>query len=788
MSKSTKTIWAWLALLIITMGTSMAFAAGDGNTSEAAMTSGSVAASHAPAVGPASRNDHGSSVVKGPSKGHSAAATVKIADKNTMKLLRTDWLHKGEEAVLKDPDVGWSGFFFGSIGMMAFVLVGVVFYFFTGRFKRSGLKFKLYAGFSTMVLLVFAIGGFGFYYMSNVAQMGHLEARSLELDMKTGVISTAQLNFILHGIENKAYGEEQLQVMRNTIAEFSTDVAEIRKISGLEEEDQRDLDRILVDVESYKTEMVELAENYHIIEEDKEELDHLGKQVDDALGSMARHHEELLDKLEAKININVRKELVRQTHLVEKLVEAEILSLKISHAEVEFLLDKNPDFIGEMEHELSELTALLRDIEGNLDEGKEIALMKEVEKEVETYVEKLREIIRAEAVVMKDNSEMLGQMQDIDHLSTAISHRMEKRMDMAETEGDWAVIIVILLATVAGVFFSILVTSLISKPIKSAIDSMGEGSAQVTSASGQVAESSQSLAQGNSEQAASLEEISASMEELSSTILDNTEKAQSAEKLSQEATQFGNEGLQAMERMSSSINDIKSSSDETAKIIKTIDEIAFQTNLLALNAAVEAARAGDAGRGFAVVAEEVRNLALRSAKAAKSTSDLIEESQDKSPGGVKVSEEVSAVLNKINGAIDEVNKNVQEVVVSSTEQSKGVVNINTAMAQIETVTQSNASNAEEGAAASEELSAQASILDEIVTGLAGVVNGADKSNGHLQSTGGEGNGQRHRNSGNGINGGSLQDKIQLNHHPVKTPEMHAWEQSEKEEEEEEKIA
>lgn len=782
MSKSTKTIWASLALLIITMGTSMAFAAGDGNASQAAMTFGSVAASHAPAVGPASRNDPGSSVVKKQSKGHSSAATIKIADKNTMKLLRTDWLDTGEEAVLKDPDVGWSGFFFGSIGMMAFVLVVVVIYFFTGRFKRTGLKFKLYAGFSIMVLLVFAIGGFGFYYMANVSQMGRLEAQSLEIDVMTGKVSTAQLNFILHGIENKAYGEEQLKIIDELVAEFSTDVAEIQKSSSLDEEDQRDLNRILIDVQAYKTEMAELAKNYHTIEENKEELDLLGKKVDDALGSMALHHEELLDKLESEVDTKLRKELTRQTHLVENLTKAEILSLKISRAEVEFLLDKNPELVREMEHELSELTALLQDIEGNLDEGKEIALMKEVEREVENYTEKLREVVRAEAVVMKDNAETLGQMKEIEHLSAAISHRMEKRMDMAETEGDWAVIIVILLGTLAGVFFSILVTSLISKPIKSAIDSMREGSSQVTSASGQVASSSQSLAEGNSEQAASLEEISASIEELSSTILENTNKAQSAEKLSQDATQFGVEGLQAMERMSSSINDIKSSSNETAKIIKTIDEIAFQTNLLALNAAVEAARAGDAGRGFAVVAEEVRNLALRSAEAAKNTSDLIEESQDKSQVGVKVAEEVSGVLNKINTAIEEVSKNVQEVVVSSAEQSQGVKQINTAMAQIETVTQGNAANAEEGAAASEELSAQAAILDEIVNDLAGVVGGADKLNGHVQSTVSEGNGRPPQGAGNGTTGGTLAGKIQVDHHPVKTPDMKLWDQSEKEEE------
>ncbi len=178
-----------------------------------------------------------------------------------------------------------------------------------------------------------------------------------------------------------------------------------------------------------------------------------------------------------------------------------------------------------------------------------------------------------------------------------------------------------------------------------------------------------------------------------------------------------------MGRMSAAINDIKKSADQMAKIIKTIDEIAFQTNLLALNAAVEAARAGDAGKGFAVVAEEVRNLARRSAESAKSTSELIEDSQQKANDGVGISAEVVTGLNEVNTAVEKVADLLKEVAAASNEQAEGVTQVNQAVAQMDQVTQSNAANAEQTAAASEELSAQAMELNAAVDRLKAIVGG-----------------------------------------------------------------
>jgi methyl-accepting chemotaxis protein len=170
-----------------------------------------------------------------------------------------------------------------------------------------------------------------------------------------------------------------------------------------------------------------------------------------------------------------------------------------------------------------------------------------------------------------------------------------------------------------------------------------------------------------------------------------------------------------MKRLADAIDRIKSSSDKTAKIVKTIDEIAFQTNLLALNAAVEAARAGDAGKGFAVVAEEVRSLAMRSAEAAKSTADLIEESVKNAEGGVAINQEVMKNLVEINDQVKKVSDVMAEIAASSEQQSRGVDQVNTAVEQVNQVTQQTASNAEESASAAEELASQAEDMRGVVS-------------------------------------------------------------------------
>ncbi|MDX9972130.1 MAG: methyl-accepting chemotaxis protein [FCB group bacterium] len=287
-------------------------------------------------------------------------------------------------------------------------------------------------------------------------------------------------------------------------------------------------------------------------------------------------------------------------------------------------------------------------------------------------------------------------------------------------------------AVVIGILLALFITRSITKPINRIIEGLSLGAEQVTSASQQVAQSSQSMAEGASQQASSLEETSASLEEMASMTSQNAENAGQANGMAKEAQQAAEKGRQAMERMATTIADIKKSSDQTAKILKTIDEIAFQTNLLALNAAVEAARAGEAGKGFAVVAEEVRNLAQRSAEAAKNTATLIEEAQKNADNGVNVSTEVGGILDQIFDRARKVNQLIEEVAAAGTEQARGIEQVNIAVSQMDQVTQANAANSEEAASAAEELSAQAEQMNEMVASLITMVHGTREGAGSSQ--------------------------------------------------------
>jgi hypothetical protein len=286
-----------------------------------------------------------------------------------------------------------------------------------------------------------------------------------------------------------------------------------------------------------------------------------------------------------------------------------------------------------------------------------------------------------------------------------------------------AAITTVFLLVIIGVLVGVCVHYLLVIPLKRTAAVMSNQAGEVTDASGQVSAASQTLAEGSSEQAASIEETSASLEEMSSMTKRNAENAQKANDLARQTRAAADKGAADMQTMSVAMEAIKVSSDDIAKIIKTIDEIAFQTNILALNAAVEAARAGEAGLGFAVVADEVRNLAQRSAQAAKETADKIEGAIGKTAQGVGISKQVANTLNDIVVQIRQMDELIAEVTGASKEQTLGITQINSAVGQMDKVTQGNAANAEECAAAAEALNSQAEVMKQSVAELLQLVDG-----------------------------------------------------------------
>lgn len=406
----------------------------------------------------------------------------------------------------------------------------------------------------------------------------------------------------------------------------------------------------------------------------------------------------------------------------------------------------------------------------------ESKLAKEAEK---LYVPADTAVVNLQKFLTGKSGSLKGQLSDfdgplyqyIDPISGKITELVDLQLRVANEEYVaaksrfrfilWLAIGALVLGVTLGGIFGWSIIRAVTQSIQVVADRLSAGANQTEAAAQEVSGASHALAEGASEQAASLEETSASLEEISSMTKRNAENATSGASLGKQARESAAVGLNrihelsrtldsiksAVGEMQSAVTEMQSSSQQVSKIIRTIDEIAFQTNLLALNAAVEAARAGEAGMGFAVVADEVRALAQRSAQAAKDTTTRIEDAVKRSElGGVAsakvvnsltevevTAQSIQQVFNGIVNQIKSLDEVLAEIAAASKEQSQGVGEVNSAVGQMDRVTQANAAAAEENAAAAQELNNQAANLKEVIVQLDRIVSGSSASESLIHS-------------------------------------------------------
>ncbi|WP_449246735.1 methyl-accepting chemotaxis protein [Desulfarculus baarsii] len=604
--------------------------------------------------------------------------------------------------------------------------------------KKMTLGAKMFSGFAVILLLLVIVAGAGWVSLQAVA--GRVENRE-DVNKIAALMAEArrnEKNFIIRGDKQSATAALENAERIKAQALATKDVFS-------DETNRRQMDQVVAAAENYEKVFagyVAMGEKRDQVMEDMRVK--ARQALADTEAIVVDQQKQLVESMAA--DKTAMDQLLAREHTPEEMAALRAKSESFTAAKLANLRDANQMVEWFLEARKAEKEYIISHGEQKWHEENEklidqtIALAKAMEARLVQQAHKDQMAGIASALHdyhenFDEYSELIGQQKQADQAMIAAARQTQEmcaaaledqkgKLNAASasaklTMGGGAGV-----GLVAGLLLAFFITRSVTKPINEVIRGLSNGSAQVAAAAGQVSGASQSLAEGASQQAASLEETSSSLEEMGSMTKHNADSARQADALTRETIATVHEAVQAMSDLRVAMDRISATSDQTSKIIKTIDEIAFQTNLLALNAAVEAARAGEAGAGFAVVADEVRNLAMRAAEAAKNTTALIEESLSNIREGSQLVGRTDDAFGRVSQSAMKVGELVGEIAAASREQAQGIEQINMAASEMDRVTQLNAANAEESAAASEELSAQAEQMLGHVNDLAALVGGA----------------------------------------------------------------
>lgn len=601
--------------------------------------------------------------------------------------------------------------------------------------RKMTLGKKIGWGFAGLMVITVFLGGLAMYQMSTVASAVNTLAQEYVPEASVGSSIERSALETMYAVRAYIYSSDQsfLDAGRKKLEEARKSLGEAQKLAN----GSKNLGQLKVasakaleDVnqyEGYLNEYVGYTDSYQTSLKNMGSLaGQYSKIADDFLERAAREFD-----LESKKGAEGDSKLLRAS--VQKYQLMSHISTSAGDARIavwKAVSNKDPKAILESMQLFENIDKIFGELKETITAPEDRKQADDVRGLIEKYQEESTAIANdflkmqennkkrgasATSVLEQAKATAIGAMEE----TTNVAGQSEKSLDFASS----IMIGGLLVAVLIGSACAWLITRGISKAMNEIINGLASASEQISAAAAQQSRGGQLLAQGASEQASSLEETSASLEELSSMTTQNAQNTRAAKDKAGKTREVATQGREAMDRLSTAIDKIKESANQTATIIKAIDEIAFQTNLLALNAAVEAARAGDSGKGFAVVADEVRNLAQRSAEAAKNTGQLIQVSQTNAEHGVSVTDEVARVLDTIAQEAENVAQLITEVASASEEQTTGLGQINTAVTEMDKVTQSTAANAQESAAASEELAAQARELNDVVAVLREMITG-----------------------------------------------------------------